>query len=63
MLGLYTPQTAVLQIVAEATPSDKIERALTKLTAEDAKRNKRSGHFTYRRPDMIAAPHRKRDIG
>ncbi len=38
MLGLHTPQTAVLQIVDEATPketsTDRIERALAELAAQ-----------------------------
>ncbi len=38
MLGLHTPQTAVLQIVDEAKPAetstDRIERALAELCAE-----------------------------
>jgi hypothetical protein len=38
MLGLSTPQTAVLQIVEEARPketsTDRIERALAELTAQ-----------------------------
>jgi hypothetical protein len=38
MLGLHAPQTAVLQIVTEATPeetsTDRIERALAELCAQ-----------------------------
>ena len=38
MLGLHSPQTAVLQIVDEAKPkepsTDRIERALVELTAQ-----------------------------
>jgi hypothetical protein len=38
MLGLHAPQTAVLQIVDEATPkeisTDRIERALNELRAQ-----------------------------
>ena len=42
MLGLHTPQTAVLQIVDEATPKetslDKIERVLNELLEEHQER-------------------------
>ena len=38
MLALFTPQTAVLQIIDDATPKetspDRIERALAELTAQ-----------------------------
>jgi hypothetical protein len=41
MLGLSTPQTAVLQIMDEATPkqtsTDRIERVLAELAAHDKK--------------------------
>jgi hypothetical protein len=41
MLGLHTPQTAVLQIVDQAKPAetstDRIERVLAELTAESKK--------------------------
>lgn len=48
MLGLHTPQTAVLQIVDEARPkktsSDRIERVLAELCAESAKKDDPTTH-------------------
>jgi hypothetical protein len=48
MLGLHAPQTAVLKIVDEATPNetstDKIERMLNELCAQQKKDDEPTTH-------------------